>query len=65
MENKNELSEEGQNDVCEQEIDIKNEKTDLENPIPELNPGTVTGDFLLLCHGKTSPKNTFFCLCCH
>ena len=66
LENTNELStQEGQNDVCEQEIDLKLETTDLESPIPELNPPTVTGDLFLLCHGKTSPKNTFFCLCCH
>ena len=58
-------TQEGQNDVCEQEIDIKLEKTDLENPTLELNCHTVTGDFFLLCHGKPRLKNTFFCLCCH
>ena len=60
MENTNELStQEGQNDVCEQEIDIKLEKTDLENPTPELNPDTVTGDLFLLCHGKPVQKTLF------
>jgi hypothetical protein len=39
-----------ENNVCEQEIDIKLEKTDLENPTPELNPHSVTGDLFLLCH---------------
>ena len=48
-----------------QEIDIKLEKTDLENPIPEVNPQTVTGDLFLLCHGKTRVKKHFCCLCCH
>ena len=55
LENKNELStQEGQNDVCEQESDIKLENTDLENPIPELNPDTVTGDLFLLCQKTLS-----------
>ena len=40
-----------ENNVCEQEIDIKLEKTDLENHTPELNnPHSVTGDLFLLCH---------------
>ena len=61
MENTNELStQEGQNDVCEQEIDIKLETTDLESPIPELNPPTVTGDLFLLCHRKTRLKKNIF-----
>ena len=68
LENKNELStQEGENDVCEQEIDIKLEKTDLENPTPEPNPDTVTGDLFLLCHRKKWLKkpNNFFSLHCH
>ena len=68
LENTNELStQEGQNDVCEQETDIKLETTDLESPIPELNPPTVTGDLFLLCHRKKWLKkpNNFFSLHCH
>ena len=63
-------TQDGLNDVCEQEIDTNLEKTDLENPIHEqyqrvylslkniheLNPHTVTGDLFLLCHGKTRLK---------